>query len=327
MEEASELPELRLLAYHERKPMLRVVRLPEATVEPAPVSLDTGHALDKCVRRAGWIAFPLGTFEAWGISATFGEPPFLIARDTWWVSPARDPRCVWLRAHKAPLLTKYDGTAKTIVLQLELPGDLALPVGEVDDQLLFDGRYDDGLFAWRGSGKPQLLLAGVRPMALDPTGRTVVCLRHETSELVLYDVEKTTQVSVPKPEGGRWPLEPIFSPDGAWLAVDLDYSPEYSDEELDAQLVELMRCSGTHEFQTHRLGIIRCADGALTIAGGEYDNKANLVWTLDGEMVVFSTPVAPRELWVTHPANAKLESVDFVQGTPSLLSDVSDLLP
>lgn len=35
----------------ERKPMLRVVRLPEGTVEPAPVSLDTGYALDDCLRR------------------------------------------------------------------------------------------------------------------------------------------------------------------------------------------------------------------------------------------------------------------------------------
>jgi len=41
--------------HDERKPMLRVVRLPEGTGEPAPVSLDTGHALDDCLRRDGWI--------------------------------------------------------------------------------------------------------------------------------------------------------------------------------------------------------------------------------------------------------------------------------
>jgi hypothetical protein len=41
--------------HDERKPMLRVVRLPEGTVEPAPVSLDTGYALDDCLRRDGWI--------------------------------------------------------------------------------------------------------------------------------------------------------------------------------------------------------------------------------------------------------------------------------
>jgi hypothetical protein len=41
--------------HDERKPMLRVVRLPVGTVEPAPVSLDTGYALDDCLRRDGRI--------------------------------------------------------------------------------------------------------------------------------------------------------------------------------------------------------------------------------------------------------------------------------
>ena len=50
-------PDLRILGYHERKPMLRVVDVGEATSVPAPVSLDTGHALDRCWRREGWLAY------------------------------------------------------------------------------------------------------------------------------------------------------------------------------------------------------------------------------------------------------------------------------
>jgi hypothetical protein len=320
------LPNLRLLAYHEQKPMLRIVRLPGAKIEPAPVSLDTGYAIDKCLRRDGWIAFSPPNFEAWGISTTFDEPPFLIARDTWWVSPARDPRCVWLSPREEPLVTKYDGVARSTVLQLEWPMRMAHPIGEVDDRLLYHD--DDGLFAWRGNSRPQPLLAGVRPIALDPTGRTVVCLRWETKEFVLYDVDTMSHISVPQPEGGRWPdpdFRAAFSPDGTWLAVDIDYSTEHPDEE--AHLADLLRDDYTYEFQTHRLGIIRCADGAMTIAEGEYDNFANLVWTLDSERVVFSTPFAPQELWIARPATAKLERIDFAQGAPSLLCDVSDLIP
>jgi len=39
-------PDLRLLRYAPTRPMLRVVRLPDAVADPAPVSLVTGYALD-----------------------------------------------------------------------------------------------------------------------------------------------------------------------------------------------------------------------------------------------------------------------------------------
>jgi hypothetical protein len=46
-----DIPDLRLLGYMASKPMLRVVRLRDAGAEPPPVSLDTGYALDDCIRR------------------------------------------------------------------------------------------------------------------------------------------------------------------------------------------------------------------------------------------------------------------------------------
>jgi hypothetical protein len=309
--------------------MLRVVRLPEATVEPAPVSLDTSYALDDCLRRNGWIAF-CPNFEAWGVWLPLGDPPFLIARDTWTICAGRDSQTVWLRARHEPILTEYDGVARSARRELELPGQLKVessqPVGEVRSGLLFGLGGDGGLFAWKPPAEPQILLDGVTPVALDPTGRTVLSWRHAARELVLYDVERRRQTVLEEPDGGRWPLfNAAFSPDGAWLAVDLDYSIEYSEEELSAQLQEVARGRATYEPQTHRLGVVRCSDGAMTVAEGKYDNFANLVWSLDSKWIVFSTPFAPRALWVTTPAEARLARIRFKQNAPSLLCDISDL--
>jgi hypothetical protein len=323
------LPELRLLGYQERKPMLRVVRLPDATIEPAPVSLDTGYALDECLRRDGWLAFEPNNV-AWGISAQFDEQPFLIGRDAWHISPALDPATIWFRSREKPVLTEYDGRNRRVRRELELPLELAdewaRPVGEVASGLLIGG--DSGLFEWQPPAEPRLLLDGFSPAALEPIRQTVVCLGFETGELVLYDVGRATMVSVPKPEGARWPLFPTsFSPDGAWLAVDLDYSPESSDEELDQRLKDVIRGRSTYEPVEHRLGIIRCADGAMTIADGSYDNFAKLVWSLDSEWVVFNTAFDERCLWVTRPAEPALERLELAESVPSLLCDVSDLVP
>lgn len=84
---------------------------------------------------------------------------------------------------------------------------------------------------------------------------------------------------------------------------------------------------GKYELQPHRLGIIRSADGALTIADGVYDNFANIVWSLDSEWIVLSTPFAPRGLWLTRPGEPKLEWISFGRRhAPSLLCDATDLI-
>ena len=166
------------------------------------------------------------------------------------ISSAQNPASVWLRARTRPVLTEYDGKQRSARREVELTPELATqracPVGEVGSGLLLGG--DSGLFEWQPPADPRLLLEGVRPVTLDPTGRTVLCLGHGTGELVLYDVEHATHRTVPKPEGGRWPtFEAVFSPDGAWLAVDLDYSIEDSDEELGEQLEDVIRGRATYE--------------------------------------------------------------------------------
>jgi hypothetical protein len=311
--------------------MLRVVRLPEATVDHAPVSLDTGYALDECVRREGWIAFPANV-DVWGVPLPLGEPPFLIARDTRLACSGLDQAAVWLRRHDGRLIEEYDGKARKVRRQVELPEDFGAEgsdlIGETRSGLLLGLGEDKGLFSWQPPGEPSLLLEGVTAATLDPTGTTVLCWRHARDELVLFDLHRATHTAIPKPSGCRWPLfEAAFSPDGAWLAVDLDYSIEYSDEELSAQLQDVMRGRGTDESQPHRLGIIHCVDGTMTITEEEYDNFANLVWSLDSEWIIFSTPFAPRALSITRPSEAKLARVEFGRAAPSLLCDISDSVP
>jgi hypothetical protein len=286
-------PELRILAYEERKPMLRVVRLPEATVEPAPVSLDTGYALDHCFRREGWIAFRPNV-DAWGLPVPFGAPPFLIARDAHVVCAGLDPKTVWLRGRDDSSIAAYDGVVHEIARRVDLPDDFPAQefyvVAETAAGFLLGRGYDGGLYRWEPGEQPTLLLDQVQPRAVDPIGTTVLCWRHSSEEIVLFDLRQVAQVAVPKAAEARWPFHQFaFSPDGAWLAVDLDCSIERTEEQMFARLREVASGGGRYEPQAHRLGIIRCADGAMTVAEGEYDNFANLVWSLDSEWIVFST--------------------------------------
>lgn len=85
---------------------------------------------------------------------------------------------------------------------------------------------------------------------------------------------------------------------------------------------------GSYEPRPHRLGIIRCDHGSMAITDGEYDNFTYpLVWSLDGEWIVFSAPFQPRGLWLTRAAEPRLERVKFSRNAPAPLCDVSDLIP
>src|SRR5690349_16101946 len=52
------MPQMRVLGYQPTRPRLRLLSLPEGTVEPSPVRLDAAaNALDRGFARDGWIAF------------------------------------------------------------------------------------------------------------------------------------------------------------------------------------------------------------------------------------------------------------------------------
>jgi hypothetical protein len=321
------VPELRLLGYHERRPMLRVVRLGEAAFEAAPVSLDTGYALDECVRRDGWIVFT-PDLDVWGVPVPFGAPPFAVAPRTGVVAAGLDPRTVWLRGHGSAMVSEYDGIARSVRRELELPAEIEagqLQIrAETERGFILGGR---GLYEWEPGSKPRLLLDGVDVASVDSTRRYVSTRRRESDELVLFDLQGGSETVVTKREGARWSRSE-FSPDGRWLAIDLDYSRARTREEDDALLRDVITARARYEPQPHRLAIIRCSDGAMTIAEGEYDNfPYPLVWSLDSEWLVFSAPFQPRGLWLTHAESAKLQRVKFGGNAPCPLCDISDLLP
>jgi len=114
-----DVPDLRLLGYMASRPMLRVVRLRDALAEPAPVSLDTGYALDDCIRRDGWLVFTPNV-NVYGLPLPFGERPFRIATDTWVVATGGDPHTVWLHGRDSPTIAEYDGVARQVRREVEL---------------------------------------------------------------------------------------------------------------------------------------------------------------------------------------------------------------
>lgn len=307
--------------------MLRVVRLPDAAAGPAPVSVDTGYALDDCIRREGWLVFT-PNINVWGLPLPFGERPFEVAADTHVVATGLDPRTVWLHRRESPTISEYDGVGREVRQEIELPGpQFSVTAATRSGFVLHDDH--SRLYQWEPPREPRLLLDDVGPSAADEANRRLACLRFASDELVILDLADGSHVAVPKPEGAHWAVRlGVFSPDGNWLAVDLDYSPEISQEESLARIRQIaLGQGGGYEPQPHRLGIIRCADGAMTIADGVYDNFANLTWSLDSEWIVFTTPFAPRGLWLTRPDEPTLEWISFGRKhAPSLLCDASDLL-
>jgi|GEM_PF-4794006 len=304
--------------------MLRIVRLPEAVVEPAPVSLDTEYALDNCIRREGWLVF-MPDVNVWGIPLPLGDLPFRVATESRVDAAGADPRTIWLRHRNSRTLTEYDGLAREVRREVELPGpEFSLATVTASGFLL---NSESGLHAWEPPRKPRLLLADAGAQDVTDNGRArVLGWRLSTGVLLIIDPTDGSHVTVPGSGGGRW-RDGVFSPDGNWLALDLDCSPVTTLEEARVQFRDVVQGGATYEPKPHRLGLVRCADGALMIADGVYDNFANLVWSLDSKWIAFNTPFAPRGLWLTRPETAKLEWISFGRRhAPSLLCDASDLV-
>jgi hypothetical protein len=315
------------LATHRRGRCFESSGSRKARAEPAPVSLDTGYALDDCIRRNGWLVFTPNV-DVWGLPLPFGERPFRVASETSVVATGGDPRTVWLHGRDALTIAEYDGVARGTLREIQLPGQqFSVAALTPSGFILHD--HHSGLYAWDLSQPPRLLFDDVGPTGVADEGqRQLVCLRISTDELVILDLHNGSHVTVPAPEVGRWTVQVgAFSPDAAWLAVDLDYTPETTQDEALAQIRQVALGQGEYEAQPHRLGIIRCTDGALIIADGVYDNFANIVWSLDSEWIVFTTPFAPRGLWLTSPHEPQLEWISSGRRhMPSLLCDASDLV-
>jgi hypothetical protein len=319
-------PDLRLLAYAPTKPMLRVVRLPKATAEPAPVSLDTGFGLDRCIRRDGWLVFTPNV-DVYELPLPFGERPFRVATDTHVVAAGVDQRTVWLRERSSPTIAEYDGVTREVRRQVELPGPEFYVSAATRSGFVLG--HEEGLYLWELSQPPRLLLDDAAGGRANEQHTRIICWRFSTDEAVILDLSNESQVTVRPPEGSRWGSGiGIFSPDGQWLAVDLDYSAPKTQAESMATIHAIASGANVaYEPQPRRLGVIRCADGTLTLADRVHDNFANIVWSRDSKWIIFTTPFAPRGLWLTRPDELTLEWISFGRKhAPSLLCDASDLI-
>ena len=147
-----DMPDLRLLAYSATRPMLRVMRLPARTHEPAPMSLDTGYALDGCIRREGWVAFNPAP-GMYGLPLPFGERPFRISREEHSVlATGTDSRTVWLGSLGERRIEEYDGVARETRRELELPGPARELVAATANAFVL--HRADGLLLWAPPGEP-----------------------------------------------------------------------------------------------------------------------------------------------------------------------------
>ena len=300
-----ELPELRVLGYQDSRPHLRLLRLPEEVIEPSPVGLNAGTALDRAISRDGWLAFPNG--EVWGVPVPLQGRAFLVGG--WWdCVAAPDPRTIWLANPVDPdadagldpdeptLLVEYDGVRRRELRRRELPQSVRLEAAVPDG--LITRPQDHGpeapdvlsLWPWEGDRGVELT-AGWEVLAC--RGSLLVVLGRD-GEITLLDAATRAETRVRRPLPGGWNHAGSFSPDGARFAIGVEEEhrpPLITEEEIDAYLMSMFDPEAAYEPQLTRLGLIDSATGAATVADGAFDDFATApVWSGDGRWLVFDAP-------------------------------------
>ena len=192
----------------------------------------------------------------------FGEEPFLIGREMDWVAPGLSPRSLWVQKRGAALseaavaVSEYDGVAREIVRTVELPPEQLL-VSELAGGFVVSGK-GGGVSLWNGA-RLEPLVEDTRHLIARNNGVSAWFRANQTNEqtvLVLIDVQEGREVDVHVPEGGRWQLWGSFAPDGSRLAIDVDYSPQLTEEVAFAALRDAITGRGAPHQERHRLALI-----------------------------------------------------------------------
>jgi hypothetical protein len=324
------LPDLRILGYDETAPHLRLLSLPEETIEPCPVSLNAADcALDRGFARDGWLVFDSNA-EVWGVPIPLEGEAFRIGR--WWdCVAAPNPRTVWLANPVDPdpnigldrdvptLVVEYDGIRRQEILRHELPTSLRLEAAAADG-LVLRPQNDDGnpdldvllLWTWRS--------ASLEPLApgrdLLASHGVLLAVGQRNGDLTLVDATTKTATPVEKPLPGAWGHAGSFSPDGAWFATGIgeeDSTTWYQDRLSENAIPppgadvaewyasrlrdpEYLRdaeqiASRLDEPQWTRLELIDCRTGAVTLSKDRFDNFATPpVWSQDCCWLIFDAP-------------------------------------
>jgi hypothetical protein len=312
------LPSMRVLGYQPTRPRLRVLSLPEQSIEPSPVPLNGSTcALDSGFIRDGWIAFT-PSLEVWGMPVPLGGKAFKVGR--WWdCVPAVDPRTVWLGVPVDPdprarrdmtlptLVVEYDGVERVERQRLELDPGMRLDAATEDGLVL---RADSGallLFTW-GSTQGRQLAAGGPVIAQH--GAVVACRQRDPprgSVLLFVHTGTGSKRVVSRPAEGAWGIFGSFSPDGRLFAVSI------GDWGMDAD------CS---------LALIDVATGDATLAEGSFQNHASTpVWNADGSWLVFDAPF-DKSLFACNITDTGAILVPIVRrrGRPGPILDVTGIV-
>lgn len=273
----------RFLAYAERNPRLRAVRLPGGDEEASPVSLDmTGSALDHCYRRDGWIAF--GSFgEQFGVPISLKGEAFRVGH--WWdLVPAVNERTVWVACdyddqnrweNGVPgSAVEYDGLARAEVSRLELPPrfrlDAAVPRGLVIRLLEHD--YCGPLSLWHPDRQEAEPLTEAKFVSAQHGA--VLAADGPDRELYVLDTSTGQERIFTAPSGMDWDHHiSTFAPSGEYLVTALRTS---FDRQIDQQ----------SELQ---LLVLRLREGELVPIEGATANVGRPVWTRDGTRFVIWT--------------------------------------
>ncbi len=314
------LPRLRLLGYEEAQPHLRLIRLPELTVEPSPVPLDRADsALDGCMRRDGWIAFK--SEEVWGAPIPLEGEAFRVGKSFGWL-PSRNERAIWMMDGHIPFdaphtYIEYDGVAREVVDQITLPAGARL-VAERDVGLIVHD-HRRGWSAWQrgaATGEP------IDERHAAPHGSLLLSESEPDRLILIATGGEEIEIALPIDEFTNRSL----SPDGRYHAVDIDVSGDRQ-REIES-MVDVVQGRAKYEPVPHRLALIDCTNGQVTFADGVFDNFASPpVWSHDSEWLVFAAPFTRDGLWVCRVADARLEWVGFGKSTPVPLVNVSDVIP
>ena len=283
-----------LLGYQATRPRLRVLRLPDETVEPSPVPLNRPVAIDRGFARDGWFVLRPGT-EVWGIPESLDDK---FALGEWLTCvPAANPRTVWLADGESA--TEYDGVLRREVGRASLPPKAFL-VAAVPEGLVFMRSH-------------ALLLGDARLAAGDEvlatSGSLLAVEHHREGALTLVDASTGTVTPVLKPRAGRWNGSGSFSPDGAWFALGI--------AEHDYTTRAILEPDWT------RLALVETATGGVTLAEGVFDNFATTpVWSADSGSLVFNAPF-DKSLFSCDMATRRLSPLLRRRGRPSPLIDIT----
>lgn len=317
-----------VLGYQSTRPHLRLLSLPEGTIEPSPVALNGGStALDRGFRRDGWLVFKPSQ-DVWGIDASLTGRAFRVGR--WWdCEPARNPRTVWLGAPASPdpsagrrwdeptQLAEYDGVTRAVVARRELAPRLGLAAA-VEGGLVMWDRGRELVLVPDGTKEAEPLIAA-HDIIAQHDSVLAISAEPPSGQLGLFNVTSRAYVPVRRPLAGDWGMFGSFSPDGRWLATGVREEPAPTDPQAAVASI--------YEPTWTRLVLIG-ADGRVVLVDGQVDDFIPApVWDADSRWLIFNPPF-DKSLFAcdTHAPRPALVPIVRRRGRPGPLIDVTDLI-